>query len=227
MGGSPGWRKIWSRMKAGGKDIVASRNLRTVAVVLFVTYFCFQAFNMFWSPLVAELLESSELSIPITIPALEQGFGGIYIAILWSLSMFFFALGSSLIKNKSTIGLRGAGILLTMTGVTIGGFCMVSSFVSDIKALFLVSFGFLFHEIWRGAFMEVIYTYRNRSIYESRRATVNSRCGAVVTFAAALGLLVSGALGDLIPLLWVWIISACGLILLGGLTIYWSSDLDK
>jgi hypothetical protein len=217
-------------LKDGVRCLVVSKQLKFVALIVFGTIVCFQSLNMFGIPIISDLTNTEGLRhiVPIVWePNLQEKIiKAVFLGIFWVSSMSMLSFGGRLVQTRSRIGLRGVGIFTISIGAAILiSSCVVISGVGP--PLLTISVGFFVHEIFRGALSEVLYTYRNRYIKNYQRTTVNSVFGAISTLGAALGLLVSGALGDLIPLLWVWIISACGLVLLGGLTIYWSSDLDK
>ncbi len=204
------------------KSIRASKPLCLVAIILSVITFAYQPFNMFWTPIVEQFLKSAELNISIpALPFVEEGISGAFISVTWVGAMLLISYGASLVKDRSGIGLKGMAWIIFSVSVAIGVSSLIVSLIEigPLSGLLIMSFGFLAHEIGRGALYEVMYTYRNRFIPDVSRTSINSMMDAVGTLAAAFGLVMSGLMTEVIPLLSVWIVSALILALLAGFTL--------
>lgn len=172
--------------------VYRSGELRFAAAITFGTSLAFQAFNMFWSPIMKEVSGSA------------GWLGSLWIGIALATS-----LGSILANGKAfKINGRSLSLAIFLTGLPM----LVTPFLGKHIALLVVFF--LNHEIWRGTLNPVLFTYSNRHIPEEVRSTANSVRTTARTFGAAVGLLVSGLLTSVLTPLGIWGISAFALILL-------------
>ncbi len=161
--------------------------LRNTLVVSFLFFGFVTSFNMFWAPILKEVLGGQE-----------------WVGLIWVGVALFTAIGSW-IANKLdhnhiwlVILATGAPILVTGSlGIPLG----------------LLS-GFWLHEIGRGALRPILFSWANREIDDPERSSANSIRSAVGTGGNALGLIVSGLLTTFLEPLQVWMIFSVGLILL-------------
>jgi hypothetical protein len=209
-------------LRLSWKTIRATKPLCVVAIILSVITFAYQPFNMFWTPIVEQYLESAALNISIpSLPFVEEGISGAFISVTWVGAMLLISYGASLVKDRSGVGLKGMAWIILSISVAIGVSSSVVSLmeVGPMSGLLIMSLGFLAHEVGRGALYEVMYTFRNRYIPDVSRTSINSMMDAVGTLAAAFGLIMSGLMTEVIPLLSVWIVSALILAILAGFTL--------
>lgn len=174
------------------KLLSGSKELRFIVVLTFVTSFSFQAFNMFWSPIISEMIG-------------DRWWSGMFLGLFWIGIALSLALGSYIVRNRRGIGKKD----LFFAILVIGGSMLIGSLYNGI---WMMIPAFLVHEFGRSALDELGYTYRNRYIPDDIRTSANSLFGSVRMLAAALGLFLSGLLTNMIQPVQVWII--CSVILL-------------
>lgn len=163
-----------------------------------VTFFSFQALNMFWSPRFNELAG-----------------GKIYVlGWLWVGFSSMMILGSYLSK-KYTEKYRDFAPLMIFMVFVLSLPILVASF-SDV--FFVVAMLFMIYEIGRGINEPMKQAYLNRYIPSDKRATVLSFNSMMGRLGAALGLLVMGAVVKYASIQLSWVISA--LIMLSLIPIY-------
>lgn len=203
------WLIIWLLLRRLGGERVKKnqpRRLRATTLILreswntpvirftiwaaFVANACFQAFNMFWGPILKEASGQSWW----------LGFVSIGIAIA-SASGTFLATSGKLPTN-------GKGVTLTILSIGLP-MLMPAFFSKTIPILFF----FLLHEIGRGGLTPMLFTYSHLHISDEGRSTANSARVIASTLGRAVGLLVSGWLTLVFPPLQVWRISAMALVI--------------
>lgn len=164
--------------------------LRMVLMLALFSGACFQAFNMFWAPIMSEMSGSS------------WWLGSMWIGVALALSF-----GSRLARRWLNLDGAGIAFALLITGVPM---LLNSSF----PILFLSVSTFLLHEVGRGAIGPLIWTYSNRYIANENRSTANSIRNAFMVFGSAIGLMFSGTLTLWFSPLAVWRLSATALVVL-------------
>jgi MFS family permease len=174
-------------------DTLSNDVLRFTLIVTMVTTATFQAFNMFWSPILKDASGGS-------IWWLGNLWIGISIAI---------AIGCRLARRAKASRLNLA-ITVFAIGIPIAIGSAIGSFVPLLSC-------FVLHEVGRGSLNPFLFTYSNRVIESKNRTTVNSIIGSGRTLGSAIGLLISGILTLVMPPLAVWTVSGCVLIFLA----YW------
>lgn len=186
--------------KNGGEEVMGvlevartslkSPTLRTVAVVTFVVAMCTQPFNMFWAPI---LKESSGQSW--------------WLGSLWIGISVMASLGSYWAKKQND----GTGVVRMI--LLIGLPMLIASITRSIVPLTSM---FLFHEFGRGAYRPILFTFANKQISNRCRSTANSLMSSTKTLGAAVGLLVFGAMTNVLKPIETWSVSALVLLALAG-----------
>lgn len=175
------------------KLVIGIGSLRYVTLLGLVYFLACQPLNMFWPVVFRD--RSGEV----------WWLGAVWMGIAVATSI-----GAYLGRSR-LLTLNGTGLMLVILATGVPIFCAV--FVPG--SLLLVGM-FLLHEIGRGAFEPVFFTYSNRHIPARVRSTANSIRSQAQMVGAAIGLVLSGAMTMLISPLAVWGIAGALLLLLAA-----------
>ncbi len=187
----------------GFQSIRVSPPLRKIIVVAVVASAAYMPLNMFWT------VTMRDLGVP------EYILGG-----FWVLIALLAGTGAGRVKRMVKVNKYSIGRDMTIIGITVGGGAGLALLFQSANSMWFVPAGaavagFLGHEFFRGSLEEEIISYRNKFIENRIRATINSAIGSFRTFGAAVGLIVSGAITDVLPTLWVWMIAGLMLVIVG------------
>lgn len=151
--------------------VLGHKELRFLCAASLLLFVALQPFNMFWSVIFA-----------------QKSGGAWWLGTLWIGVALATAFGSRVAYLRG-FPVNGAGVAFVIASIGLPMF--VAPFVPGV---FLLVSVFLVHEIGRGAYEPVVFTYSNDHIQPSIRATSNSIRAQAQAAGAVIGLLLSGFL---------------------------------
>lgn len=168
--------------------------LRFMLIFTAIFFAAAMPLNMFHSPLLKELSGDSW-----------------WLGFLWIGISLAIAKGSRMTERRTKVTRQ-------MLAIVIAGMSLMILVASLSSAWVIVLIGFLAHEVPRGMIRNLSYSFANPLIEKRERSMINSIRSAVGTFGAALGLIVSGLLSQIMRIQQIWFLVALLLFLYAGIT---------
>lgn len=161
--------------------------------VVATTYCAFMSLNMLWQPFIRD-----DVNLDISILK--------YVWVAINLLIIFGAHVAPSLVSK----VKSERMVLIISMLFIGIVIMLPSFFPPIVGLFL----YLFHQVGRGTISNTEEAYIQHHFSDKYRATLGSMRSVVATLFGAIGLVLSGFVGDSFGVTNSWFIS--GVILISG-----------
>lgn len=173
----------------GWKTSWADKYIRFSLGLTFIFSVLLQPINMFWAPVFSEVSGGQ-----------TSWLGVISVAINLAL-----ALGAWLSRVNEV---KRIHFMLMLSGI--GVFMLLAS---QAPTAILIAIFFVLHEVPRGAWRNLMYQFANEHIKPHERAMMNSVRSAMGTLGAAMGLIISGLLTEVVSAREVWMLVSLAIII--------------